>query len=103
MSSSPGSPTGNGRLDASRIYVSVLWIGLPTWMLLASVIRHNVDQMVVSVGPYKFQSSAQRGMSSDARSAGIASPPHKAVNRGVPVHPAASIRRQVVGVACSIV
>src|ERR1051326_75654 len=55
----------------------------------ADVTRWMVDQMVVSVGPYMFHSSAQRGSSASARSGGSASPPHSTFNCGDPLHPAA--------------
>src|SRR5581483_1490127 len=61
------------------------------------------DQMVVSVGPYMFQSEPQRGSNARASSAVQASPPHKTFRRGWPVQPDANISRQVVGVACMTV
>ncbi len=69
-------------------------IGLP-----AST-RATDDQIVVSVGPYIFQSDLHRGSSASARSVDQASPPHRIFNSGLPVQPAASKSRQVAGVAC---
>ena len=64
------------------------------------VTRWMVDQIVVSVGPYMFHSSAQRGSSARARSGGRASPPHKTLRFGEPLHPAATSARHSAGVAC---
>src|SRR5271154_3461431 len=54
MYSSPGNPTGTGRSAASSTWQAVLAIGTP--MLTGSPARtfHSVDQIVVSVGPYMF-------------------------------------------------
>ena len=64
------------------------------------VTRSMVDQTVVSVGPYMFHSSAQRGSSARARSGGRASPPHKTLRFAEPLHPAATSARHSAGVAC---
>ena len=43
--------------------------------------------MVVSVGPYMFQSSPQRGSSSFASSGGSGSPPHRTLRMHFPSNP----------------
>src|SRR5215469_10923487 len=58
------------------------------------------DQMVVSVGPYMFHSSAQRARRSLANSGTSDSPPQKARNCFEPGQPASIKARQVAGVAC---
>src|SRR6267143_2625403 len=58
------------------------------------------DQIVVSVGPYMFQSSPHLANKSFARSRDRASPPQSTLKRSLPVHPASISRRQVAGVAC---
>src|SRR5215472_5409170 len=66
----------------------------------AELTRATVDQTVVSVGPYKFHNDEHRGISSLAKSGGIASPPHRIFRLSQPCHPLSTIIRQVVGVAC---
>src|ERR1700680_2745290 len=61
--------------------------------------RDVADQIVVSVGPYMFQSSP-RCESSSASFRGKASPPQSILNPGKPSQPASSSKRQVAGVAC---
>ena len=46
--------------------------------------RAHVDQIVVSVGPYMFQSSSPSASSWSASATGSASPPHSAFNAGRP-------------------
>src|ERR1700691_1566392 len=65
--------------------------------------RSQLDHMVVSVGPYMYQSEAQRGISSDARSCDRASPPHRILQVGEPFQPVSMSMRHVIGVACMIV
>ena len=60
----------------------------------------NDDQIVVSVGPYMFQSSSHLANKSFARSRDRASPPQSTLKRSLPVHPASISMRQVAGVAC---
>src|SRR6516164_1687906 len=62
-----------------------------------------VDQIVVSAGPYRFHGWAELCDNNDAKSAGSASPPHKAFKplSGRPPDP--NSRRQVAGVACNTV
>src|SRR5579883_1518514 len=61
------------------------------------------DQIVVSVGPYIFQTEADRLHSSRASSGGKASPPHNTFNGGSPFQPASRSCCHVTGVACIIV
>ena len=61
------------------------------------------DQMVVSVGPYMFQSDSHFGKSCLTKSSDQASPPHKIFRSPLPRHPDSSNNCQVVGVACSTV
>ena len=70
---------------------------------VASSTRLVVDQIVVSVGPYMFQSCATLVSRTAARSIGMASPPQSALMSDLPLHPASSKRRQVEGVACMTV
>src|SRR4051812_30617759 len=100
MNSSPSCPFGTGLRSASTIATCVLAIGRPTVMRSGSVMHRQVDQIVVSVGPYMFQSSAQRGISLRARSDVIGSPPQSTFNPGAPGQPDASSNLHVVGVAC---
>src|SRR5215471_11893080 len=62
--------------------------------------RDTVDQIVVSVGPYKFHNDEHRGINSLAKSGGIASPPQRIFNPSQPGHPLSRSIRQVIGVAC---
>ena len=64
------------------------------------VSMYTEDQMVVSVGPYIFHNSAQRGSSAAARSPGNASPPQSTFKPRSPGQPASINMRQVTGVAC---
>src|SRR5438552_18524747 len=61
------------------------------------------DQMVVSVGPYMFQSDALLFSNWFANSHASASPPHRILILESPCHPASSSIRQVAGVACIMV
>src|SRR3989442_12447928 len=58
------------------------------------------DQIVVSVGPYMFQSSRHLASKSFARLRDRASPPQSTLKRSLPIHPASINMRQVAGVAC---
>ncbi|MNW62016.1 hypothetical protein D3C74_401190 [compost metagenome] len=64
------------------------------------MISATVDQIVVSVGPYIFQSEPTLGSSSLATSGGRLSPPHNAFNRLLPAYPDSSSIFHVAGVAC---
>src|SRR5712691_8126191 len=64
----------------------------PTW--------YTVDQIVVSVGPYMFQTDRLLLTNSLANSRGRASPPHRILRSLLPSHPASTSERQVMGVAC---
>ena len=76
-------------------------MGFPSVMhCLASTIRAHDDHTVVSVGPYMFHNSLQRGNKASASSGDNASPPHNTFICGLPCHPAAMSRRQVAGVPC---
>src|SRR3546814_2267832 len=63
--------------------------------------RQQVDQMVVSVGPYMFHVSQPMVIRRCARSSGSASPPTNTRNVGLPCHPASIRIRQVLGVVRS--
>ena len=79
----------------------VLAMGRP--MLIGAslfVMRTQLDHTVVSVGPYMFHNESQRSISLPARSAGKASPPHRALSPQRPDQPASISMRQVEGVAC---
>src|SRR5581483_5140505 len=65
-----------------------------------SVTRCTVDQMVVSVGPYRFHNSEPVDNSRAANSLGRASPPHHIRKLLLPFHPASSNILHVTGVAC---
>ena len=100
MYSSPGTPTGSGWKFRSSTYVCVFAIGRP--IVTFPFPRPSfsaVDQIVVSVGPYRFQSSAPRSISCAASSCGRPSPPHRIFSPG-PVQPASTSSRHVAGVAC---
>ena len=58
------------------------------------------DQIVVSVGPYRFQSDAHRFNNWFASSRSRASPPHRILSRSLPSQPASSSSLHVAGVAC---
>ena len=70
---------------------------------MSGATRSTVDQIVVSVGPYRFHSSPPPASSGAASSGGSASPPHSIRSPGPPVQPASSSSRHVAGVACSTV
>src|SRR5882757_10856895 len=61
--------------------------------------RDVADQMVVSVGPYIFQSSPN-SISSFASFLGRASPPQNILSPEEPVQPTSRSKRHVAGVAC---
>ena len=63
----------------------------------------QVDQTVVSVGPYMFHNVSGSAVRSRARSSGSGSPPTRARKPSVGCQSAASSRRQVPGVACMTV
>src|ERR1051326_7810327 len=65
----------------------------------ADLILLNDDQIVVSVGPYMFQSSPHLVRRSFARLRERASPPQSSFKRSPPVHPASISMRHVAGVA----
>ena len=53
----------------------------------------SVDQMVVSVGPYRFHKAWHFGSSRSANSRGSVSPPHNIFRSCASVHPGSSSRR----------
>ena len=59
-----------------------------------------VDQIVVSVGPYMFQTEADFCTNCDASFCETASPPIRILSPRSPVQPASSSMRHVAGVAC---
>ena len=65
--------------------------------------RATADQMVVSVGPYIFQTGPQVDSNRAERSRSIASPPHNTFSRRAPRQPESNNIRQVAGVACMTV
>src|SRR6267143_1551890 len=75
----------------------------PPLKLTDEAIFVSVDQIVVSVGPYMFHNSPQRGSSSLANSRDNASPPHSTLSLRSPFQPASMSIRQVAGVACMMV
>src|SRR6266576_4907330 len=79
-------------------------MGLPTVIRpFPELILQIVDQTVVSVGPYMFQSELPRFNNSSTNLLGMASPPHRILRLLFPRHPASNNRRQVAGVACMTV
>src|SRR2546427_11609936 len=75
-------------------------MGRPIVTLPSAVTRLTDDQIVVSVGPYRFHTSPASGTSSLARSRGSASPPQRILRFVSPVHPAVLNIFHVAGVAC---
>src|SRR5204863_5854052 len=88
-----------------RTYKDVFAIGFPIGTLCwrGSCTRYMEDQIVVSVGPYMFQTGPQLAASLRANSVGAASPPTRTFSPGSPFHPHSKSRRQEVGVACKTV
>src|SRR5262249_42877676 len=68
-----------------------------------AVTCRTADQIVVSVGPYMFQTDEARLTSSFASSRGKASPPHRTLSTGSPFQPASSNCCHVTGVAWTTV
>src|SRR6267154_159879 len=66
----------------------------------SEVIREVVDQTVVSVGPYMFQTAEALFNNSRARSRGMPSPPQRTLRFLLPSHPASRSNLHVAGVAC---
>src|SRR5439155_22569919 len=62
--------------------------------------RVQEDHIVVSVGPYMFQTELPHRAKSFASFREKASPPQSTFNRGSPSHPASRRIFQVTGVAC---
>ncbi len=101
MNSSPGTPAGTGLSRSSSTYTWVLARGPPIVTVSGSTgTRSQVDQMVVSVGPYTFHRSRTRSRSARASTGGSASPPTRAVTDGRS-NPASSIACHPDGVACT--
>src|SRR5947208_17150999 len=102
MYNSPRTPSGTGCILRSSTYMVVLPIGRPIGTTAAPLplTWWREDQIVVSVGPYMFQSEAQRAARASARELERNSPPHRTFKRGLPVHPAVSNICQVAGVPC---
>ena len=69
----------------------------------SAVICSQVDQIVVSVGPYMFHSSEPQSTSCFARPISSASPPQRIFRPSKPDHPVCSNMRHVAGVACMMV
>src|SRR4051812_21714110 len=113
MKSSPATPTGTGERCWSRIYSSVLAIGRPMSTGPAFTVSvmggggseegdlleggdegegsaWTQDQMVVSVGPYMFQTAPARSTILSARSWRSASPPTSTLRSLLPSQPASS-------------
>src|SRR5271157_791150 len=101
INSSPVTPIGTGRKRRSSTYTRVFAIGRPIGIgVSADVIRQVVDQMVVSVGPYKFQRDEQRGSSSAVNGGSNTSPPQRIFMSLRPFQPLSISIRQAIGVAC---
>src|SRR5437867_12902681 len=66
----------------------------------SEVILCAADQMVVSVGPYIFQTELLLRSNCVANSREQASPPHSTLSSGLPFHPASISIRHIAGVAC---
>ncbi|CAO0833259.1 hypothetical protein SMICM17S_00629 [Streptomyces microflavus] len=77
-------------------------MGLPMVTGSSRRSRLAADQMVVSVGPYRFQASP-RATSWSLRPSGNASPPHNTLTPSVFCHPTRTSMAQVAGVACMMV
>src|SRR5260370_31710153 len=91
---------GLGWSLASRTWKRVLCIGGPMVTGPSAGDPRDVDdQMVVSVGPYMFQSSPSSS-NSFASFLGRASPPQNILSPGDPVQPISRSKRHVAGVAC---
>src|SRR5204862_2589249 len=60
----------------------------------------SVDQIVVSVGPYRFQASAALSSNLSAKERDKFSPPQRIFNLWLPRQPVSSNIRHVTGVAC---
>ena len=106
MQISPARRSGAGSPASSSTCTRVLAIGRPIddAALPRPRSRAQVDQTVVSVGPYMFHSSPARAEQRlGQRPRGSASPPHSALNAAPPRQPASSSMRQVAGVACMTV
>src|SRR3954469_10440792 len=99
MCSSPATPIGTNCNRGFKIWNCVLAIGLPISGVSIFSTFVAPDQMVVSVGPYMFQSELHLGKSCPARSSDQASPPHNIFRSGLPDHPDSSNNCHVVGVA----
>ena len=52
MNNSPGTPTGRGLLNLSKMYSWVFEIAFPMFILSAFVKSFREDHTAVSVGPY---------------------------------------------------
>src|SRR5436190_17830947 len=99
MHSSPWTPTGHRFLLLSSTRTTVLKMGFPTVIpLLVFVMGAQVDQTVVSVGPYIFHNSTPAATNFAARSIGKASPPTSAFNEPFGTHPASKSILYVEGV-----
>src|SRR5882724_85277 len=88
MHSSPATPTGTICWFSSSTTNCVSPIPAPRRIFLLPLSTfHNPDQIVVSVGPYRFHTSALLAVSSFANSTLSASPPHSTFSSGTPSHP----------------
>src|SRR5947209_537124 len=102
MYNSPTTPTGTGRNPVSNTYACVLAIGRPIDGLRAarSSTVATVDQIVVSVGPYRFVTEAAHSTNEAAKSAGKASPPTNTRTPASSEAASAATARHKLGVAC---
>ncbi|KGC56648.1 hypothetical protein Y023_537 [Burkholderia pseudomallei A79D] len=100
MHSSPGTPIGTGLPYASTIRIRVLSIGAPIEVGRSAVTGATIDQIVVSVGPYRFQTSPPSSSSRALTASGSVSPPHSTRMRRALRQPACSSISHVDGVAC---
>src|SRR5262249_46180135 len=101
MYNSPATPTGTNPPLSSSTYTCVFPIGFPiTTSQPASLTRASVDQIVVSVGPYRFHTLLLRRTSASLNSPLNASPPHRTLIFSSPSQPLSISIRHVAAVAC---
>ena len=98
---SPTTPAGTGLSAASVTRTLVPGSGRPIATAPPSGrMRQIVDQTVVSVGPYMFQSAPQQRSKRSASVRVSASPPTTICRVSAPSQPCSVNARQVDGVAC---
>src|SRR6266849_8594984 len=104
MYNSPATPTGTAPPLPSNTYTLVFPTGFPiTTSPSAPATRAFTDQMVVSVGPYRFHTSPLRRPNSTLNSPANASPPHNTFNSLPPLQPLSISIRHLARVPCTTV